>query len=296
MKNQLFSKVSAYLRLLRVSDWIKNLFVLVPWLFAKQIFNQESNIKISIAFASFCLISSFVYTLNDRFDCEKDKLHPVKKFRPLASGEISFAEAYVIMALLFILAFGTAALLNIKVIVIIAAYTLINYFYSVFLKEIFLVDIFSIAAGFLLRIAAGAAAINVTISNWLLLTAFFISLFLAIMKRRSEFVHSSGSNSTRKVLSEYAPHVIDQISTITSTGVIICYALYTVSAQTIANFKTDRLIYTTLFVVFGIFRYIYLAHKNKSIENVTEVLLKDIPMLINLLFYIISVTIIIYVK
>lgn len=294
MKNPLFSKILVYIRLMRVSNWIKNLFVFVPWLFAKQLFETENTVKIIIAFFSFCLISSFVYVLNDRFDIENDRRHPVKKLRPIASGEVSIKSSYFVMFILAVLSFSLAYELNFKFILILSVYAIINYFYSLILKDIVIVDIFTIAAGFVLRIAAGAAAIDVVISKWLLLTTLFLSLFLAVMKRRSELIISEGHNSTRKVLSEYNTQIIDQISMVASSGVIICYALYTVADQTIFKFKTERLIYTTLFVVFGIFRYIYLTHKERNTENVAEVILKDIPMLVNLLLYIIAVTLIIY--
>ena len=294
MKNQWFSKIPVYFRLIRVSNWIKNLFVFVPWLFAKQMFDQESSIKIITAFFSFCFISSFVYVLNDKFDIESDRQHPLKKQRPLASGEISAGMSYIIMVVLLLFSFGTASLLSIKFMVVVLAYAALNYFYSLKLKDIVLLDIFSIAAGFVLRIAAGAVAIDVVISKWLLLTTLFISIFLAVMKRRSELVHSNGQHYSRKVLSEYSLGIIDQISMVASSGVIICYALYTVAEQTIAKFRTERLLYTTVFVVFGVFRYIYLVHKQHNTENVADVIVKDVPMLINLLLYIITITIIIY--
>ncbi len=294
MKNQLFSKIRIILRLIRVSNWIKNLFVFVPWLFAKQLFEQESSIRIIIAFFSFCFISSFVYVLNDQLDIDSDRKHPLKKNRPIASGEVSAGTSYLIMAILFFISLGLASLLSIKFMIVLLAYAILNYFYSLKLKDIVLLDIFSIAAGFVLRIAAGAVAIDVVISKWLLLTTLFISIFLAVMKRRSELVHCNGQNYSRKVLSEYNLQIIDQISMVASSGVIICYALYTVAEQTIAKFRTERLIYTTIFVLFGIFRYIYLVHKQHNSENVAEVIIKDIPMLINLILYIITVTIIIY--
>jgi len=292
----LFSRIALYLRLIRVSNWIKNLFVFVPWLFAKQMFEQGSTQKIVIAFFSFCFISSFVYVLNDRFDVENDRSHPIKKLRPIASGEISNPASNIIMVMLFLISFTLAYKLGIKFAFILLAYTIINFFYSIKLKQIVIVDIFTIAAGFVLRIAAGAVAVDVIISKWLLLTTMFISLFLAIMKRRSELTLISSSKSTRKVLADYNIQIIDQISAIASTGVVVSYALYTMADQTIAKFRTERLIFTTIFVLFGIFRYIYLSHSKQNTENVAEVILKDIPMLVNLIMYIIAVTLIIYLS
>jgi 4-hydroxybenzoate polyprenyltransferase len=296
MRNQLFSRIAVYLRLIRVSNWIKNLFVFVPWLFAKQMFEQGSTQKIIIAFFAFCFISSFVYVLNDRFDIENDRSHPVKKFRPIASGEITLGASNFLMGILFLISFALAYQIGLKFALILLTYSVLNFFYSIMLKQIVIVDIFTIAAGFVLRIAAGAVAVDVIISKWLLLTTMFISLFLAIMKRRAELTLLSGDKSTRKVLADYNLQIIDQISIIASTGVVVSYALYTMADQTIAKFRTERLIFTTIFVLFGIFRYIYLSHSKQNTENVAEVILKDIPMLVNLIMYIIAVTLIIYLS
>ncbi len=290
----MFSKITVYARLLRVSNWIKNLFLFVPWLFAKQMFFKESSLEIVTAFFSFCFISSFVYIINDLFDLENDRYHPVKKSRPLVTGEVGIREAAILIIITAAASLLLAFQLNGRFILIIAAYAGLNFFYSIKLKDIVIIDIFTIAAGFVLRIAAGAVAIDVVISKWLLLTTLFISLFLAVMKRRGELTAHPGNGKSRKVLSEYTTQMIDQISMVASAGVIICYALYTVADQTIARFRTERLIYTTAFVVYGIFRYTYLTHKKQNTENVAEVIIKDIPMLINLLLYIITVTIIIY--
>ena len=157
-------------------------------------------------------------------------------------------------------------------------------------------DIFSIAAGFILRVVAGGLIINVTISSWLLLTTMFISLFLAVIKRQSELklTNEDVNFTTRKVLSLYSIEFTKQIAAITSSGVIVCYALYTVSARTVSIFGTENLIYTTPFVVFGIFRYMYIADRSSKGENTTEIMLTDLPLIINILLYSIFVTLIIY--
>ena len=188
---------------------------------------------------------------------------------------------------------------NTAFILAVAAYFLINIFYSFFLKHIVLLDIFSIAAGFMLRIAAGALAIDVEISNWLILTTMFISLFLAIMKRRSELVlvmpdKHEEHPSTRRVLAFYSVNFTDQMATIAAAGVIICYALYSVSARTISIFKTENLIYTTPFVVYGIFRYMYLVYMDQKGENTTEIMITDISMIVTVVLYILTTTLIIY--
>jgi 4-hydroxybenzoate polyprenyltransferase len=175
-------------------------------------------------------------------------------------------------------------------------YFVVTLLYSNGLKNVVIMDVFIIAVGFILRILGGAFIINVEISSWLMLTTMFISLFLAVMKRRSELKHvkSGEVTATRKVLSQYSPEFIDQMSTVTSAAVIICYALYTVSQRTITVFRTENLIYTTPFVVFGIFRYMYLVYIGKKGENTSELLVSDLPMIVNIALYITTVVIIIY--
>lgn len=247
-----------------------------------------------IAFAAFSALASAIYIFNDIIDVESDKQHPLKQYRPIASGKIEKKNAFSLSAVLLIIAVGLSLLIDERLIIILAAYLLLNILYSLFFKKIVILDLLSIAAGFLLRVFAGAVAINVDISKWLILTTLFISLFLAVMKRRSELVNVESSLSTRKVLEDYSIEFINQIISITAAAVIISYALYTVSSSTVAQFRTERLIYTTFFVVFGIFRYIHLVYKKAMGENAVEVLLKDKAMIINILLYVAAVIFIIY--
>ncbi len=285
------------LHLLRVSQWIKNLFVFVPLLFSRHLFEAAYSSKVFIGFIIFSFVSSIVYILNDISDVESDKMHPVKKNRPIASGAISVGLAYKIAA---VITAGTIAILpytNVYFGSVVGLYLVINYFYSKKLKHLVLLDVFSIAAGFMLRVIAGAVIIDVYISSWLMLTTMFISLFLAIMKRRSEIElvkdDAGSGGTTRKVLEHYSVTFTDQIATITAAGVIICYALYTVSERTVKAFGTENLIYTTPFVAFGIFRYMFLVYKDKG-ENASEILITDMQMIINISLYLLSIILIIY--
>lgn len=285
-----------YFNLLRIPQWIKNFFVFVPLIFSKHLFDID-YVKISLlGFIVFCLISSSIYIINDLIDIDEDKAHPTKKFRPIPAGQITRKTALIISVILIVLSAALLSLTNQYFILSVVAYFLITIFYSFKLKHIVILDVFTIAAGFMLRIIGGAFIINVETSSWLILTTMFISLFLAVMKRRSELKHVTNdeSASTRKVLIHYSKEFVDQMSTVTSAGVIICYALYTVSERTISVFKTENLIYTTPFVVFGIFRYMYLVYVGKKGENAAEIVLSDIPMIINLVFYIITVIAILY--
>ena len=285
-----------YFNLLRIPQWIKNFFVFVPLVFSQHLFDQN-YVKLSIlGFIIFSLTSSSIYIINDLIDINEDKVHPIKKFRPIPSGLISSSRALITAIILAFSSFALLAFTNLYFGITVMAYFAITILYSVGLKNIVILDVFTIAAGFILRILGGAFIINVEISSWLMLTTMFISLFLAVMKRRSELKHVTGedSASTRKVLVHYSTNFLDQMSTVTSAGVIICYALYTVSQRTVSIFKTENLIYTTPFVVFGIFRYMYLVYIGKKGENTSELLLSDLPMIVNILLYIITVIAIIY--
>jgi len=285
-----------YIKLVRVPQWIKNFFVFVPLLFSQHIFNMTYFAPVLSAFFMFCLVSSIVYIVNDIVDIEADRAHPVKKNRPLPAGLISIKNA-VITVIIFAAILGLfLPALNFKFRIFLLSYFLLNIFYTFIFKHIVLLDIFSLAAGFMIRVLAGAFVISVEISSWLILTTMFISLFLGVMKRRSELVLTSDEpgKSTRKVLASYSLNFTDQMSTIAAAGVIICYALYTVSERTIKVFNTDNMIYTTPFVVFGIFRYMFLVYMIKKGENTVEIMLTDIPMIINVILYIISIVLIIY--
>lgn len=285
-----------YYKLLRIPQWIKNFLIFVPLIFSLHLFDQ-SYVNLSLlGFMIFSFVSSSIYIINDLIDINEDKAHPVKKFRPIPAGLISKSKAVVIAAILAVISFSLLPFTNPYFSITVFSYFAITVLYSAGLKNIVILDVFTIAAGFILRILGGAFIINVEISSWLMLTTMFISLFLAVMKRRSELKHTSRDETptTRKVLAHYPIEFIDQMSTVTSAGVIICYALYTVSQRTVSIFKTEHLIYTTPFVVFGIFRYMYLVYIGKKGENTSELLLSDLPMIINLLFYILTVVVIIY--
>lgn len=284
-----------YLKLFRVIQWIKNGFLFFPLVYSKHLF-QWDYLKLSLlAFIVFCFFSSIVYVINDIVDAPADRNHPVKKNRPIAAGKIKpITGLFSILILLFI-TIPILLFLPFNFFLLSAAFLFLNIVYTFSLKHIVLLDIFSIAAGFMIRITAGAVAIDVEISNWLILTTMFLSLFLAVMKRRSELeLYLPNSVDTRKVLAEYSTSFIDQMATVAAAGVIICYALYTVSSRTVTIFNTENLIYTTPFVVFGIFRYMYLVIKDNKGENTSIIMLTDVPMILNIIFYSAITVLIVY--
>jgi 4-hydroxybenzoate polyprenyltransferase len=285
------------IKLARPKQWLKNFFVFAPLLFSKHIFDPSYVINSLEAFFTFCLISSAVYVINDILDVESDRAHPKKKFRPIASGEISVNQALIFLVILCAVIALTFFFEKPIFIFVIALYFLTNLFYSLKIKTVVLLDVFFISFGFMLRVLGGAAAIGVTVSSWMVLTTIFISLFLAISKRRgelSQIVNAENIGKQRPVLKEYSVEFADQLNTIAAAGTIISYALYTVSERTLSTFGTEKLIYTTPFVIYGIFRYMYLMHKKNLGESPTSIVVKDLPILLNVIFWFLACLLIIY--
>ena len=288
-------KILKLIELIRPKQWIKNLFVFAPLLFAGEMLHFQSFYKSLVAFVSFCGVSSLVYIINDITDIDADRVHKEKRFRPLASGEISLRKAQIFFVIILVITAFITSRLNLYFAATVAAYFVINLFYSLKIKNIVILDVFFISMGFMLRVVGGAAAIWVPLSSWMILTTIFISLFLAISKRRAELSQIEVENiaKQRKVLSDYDIVFADQMNTVAATGTIICYALYTVSEKAITTFHTEYLIYTTPFVIFGIFRYLYLIHKKNLGESPSQIVIKDLPIIITtLLWFIISFAII----
>ncbi|HEY5533850.1 MAG TPA: decaprenyl-phosphate phosphoribosyltransferase [Ignavibacteria bacterium] len=284
------------IKLIRVRQWIKNFFCFAPILFAGQLLNTELFTKNILAFLAFCAVSSSVYIINDIIDVEADRAHKKKRFRPIASGEISIKHAVIILIIIIAITVLLSALINIYFVITVAAYFIINLLYSIKVKHVVILDVFFISLGFMLRLIGGAAAIHVSLSSWMILTAIFISLFLAISKRRAELsqIEQDNLDKQRKVLNYYGIEFTDQMNTIAATGTIICYALYTVSEKAVSTFHTENLIYTTPFVIYGIFRYLYLIHQKNLGESPTQIVTKDIPIMLNTLIWLIVSVFIIY--
>ncbi len=273
-------------KLIRPKQWIKNFFVFAPLLFSRHIFHLEYLIPSVAAFIIFSLASSAVYIINDIMDVESDRVHPKKKYRPIASGEVSVKQAMIFLVFLIVVIIAGLIFQRPVFSFVIVLYLITNLLYSLKVKSIVLLDVFFISFGFMLRVLGGAAAIGVTVSSWMILTTIFISLFLAISKRRSELsqtLNKENIDKQRKVLKEYSVEFADQINTIAAAGTIISYALYTVSERTVYTFGTEKLIYTTPFVIYGIFRYMYLMHQKNLGESPTSIVTKDIPIILDVL-------------
>lgn len=258
---------------MRPKQWVKNGFVFTGLLFSNEYNNPALIPKVILTFIAFCLVSSCVYTFNDIYDCESDKLHSKKKFRPIASGEVTVQQAAWLSFFLGVVGLLLGYCVSLTVLALLAVYIVINIFYTYWLKNVVILDVFCISAGFMLRIMAGTLGVGIPPSKWLLLCGMTVTLFLGFAKRRAELLIRAPER--REVLRKYSGTMLDQILAICATSSIITYSLYTMSADTIRIHQTDNLIYTVPFVIYGLFRYIYLLHKRKQGEDPSQDLFRD---------------------
>lgn len=277
-----------YIKLMRPKQYIKNLFVVAALIFSNKILDLNSVFNTVIAFISFCLISSAVYVLNDIVDIEKDKLHPKKCKRPLASGVINKSNAITLLIILVVASISISLTVKTGLAFILIIYLFNNLLYSFKIKNIVLLDVFSIAFGFILRVCAGSIAIGVTLSNWIILCTFFLSLYLGLGKRKKEIATlKDNAGEHRKILKEYNDEIINQMMTVVLSSTIVCYALYSTS-----NKSNPNMIFTTIFVVYGILRYNYVITTSDE-GNPTDVVLKDTSLQISVLVWALSCLLII---
>ena len=268
--------IGNYIKLLRLRQWIKNSFILIPAIFAYDKLDAKTAVNLAATLMAFCLFSSAVYAVNDIFDAEKDRLHPRKKFRPIAAGKISVRDACVFAVAIFCVALSFACFANRKVLFIGIIYVLLNAAYSWRLKHIALVDVFGIAGGFILRVYAGGAAMNVGISPWLMLNTLFLSLFLAFGKRYSELIASSREpEKHRSVLSVYTPEMLIFFLVSSCAMTLVCYSLYTIDPNTIRAMRSTNLIYTVPLAAYGLFRYVLILFQQGEDRDIAEVILSD---------------------
>lgn len=280
---------------LRPKQWIKNLFVLIPLVFGKQLFSTPANAHAFYALMLFCMMASAVYLINDIYDQKQDREHRLKKLRPVASGKLSIPTA---CGAALILA-GVSLMLSWKILPLLTGilllYFLLNILYSRFLKNVVIVDVFCIGAFFFLRIVAGTVVTGVPFSHWMIFMIFLLALFLGFIKRRQELVAlKRRSVHHREVLSRYSQYFIDQMIMILASSIVVVYMLYTVDHRTVAQFGTRHLMLTIPFVYYGLFRYLYLIHQYRWGEDPTAVLYKDRMMQMNLTAWVLVSVFVIY--
>ena len=280
---------------LRPSQWTKNLIVFGPLGLAQRLLDPVSVIQAIEAFAIFCILSGVVYLLNDVVDREGDRLHPIKRFRPIASGEVPVAAALAFAGVLAVAAVGAAFWLRPQFGIIAVGYLSLLAFYSGPLKHLVIIDVLTIAVGFVLRAVGGAVAIDVAVSPWLYVLTILLALFLALSKRRHELVLlADQATDHRKSLEEYSPYLLDQMISVVTASTLVAYAIYTVSPETIEKLGTNRLGLTLPFPLYGIFRYLYLVHQKEGGGSPSDMLLNDRPLLACVALWVVAMTIIIY--
>jgi decaprenyl-phosphate phosphoribosyltransferase len=286
-----------YLALLRIPEYTKNIFIYLPLFFAVKLTDLHLLVKITVAFIAFSFIASAVYIFNDLCDREEDRRHPQKRNRPIASGRISTTRATGVMTLLFIVGITMSALLSLTMFCLVLFYTVLNLAYTLTLKHIAILDIVSIAIGFVLRIFVGGTVGEVKIYMWIVIMTFLLALFLALGKRRDDvLIYLETNNLPRKSIDGYNLAFIDASMMIMAAITIVAYIMYTFSPEIMFKFGTDKLYLTALFVLLGILRYLQLVLVIDNSSSPTELLLKDRFIQITIAGWLVTFGVLIYWK
>jgi 4-hydroxybenzoate polyprenyltransferase len=282
-------------RSLRPSQWTKNLIIFGALGLGQRLLEPQAIAAAVAAFAIFCVLSGVVYLINDVADREADRRHPVKMHRPIASGAVPIKVALTTAFVLGALALGAAFWLRPLFGVLASGYLALLAIYSGPLKHVVIIDVLTIAIGFVLRAAAGAVAVHVVISPWLYVLTILLALFLALSKRRHELVLlADRATGHRPILEEYSPYLLDQMISVVTASTLVAYAIYTVSPDTVQKFHTNRLALTLPFPLYGIFRYLYLVHHKEGGGSPADTLLNDRPLLLCVALWAVAVALIIY--
>jgi len=280
---------------LRPQQWIKNLFIFIPLIFGKKLLVFPNNLKTIIAFCFFSLAASVAYLVNDIIDIKKDKIHPTKRLRPIASGKINIRQATITACILGTLSIALSFVLDIYFGLVMLGYLLFNFIYSMILKNAVIIDIFCISFFFLLRIIAGSLAAGVELSHWIIMMSVLLALFLGFNKRRQELkLLERKAIYHRSVLTKYNLYFIDQMIAVITSSIVITYMLYTVDARTVKEFGTKNLMFSIPFVYYGIFRYLYLIHKIERDDDPIRILLSDRMMQLDIALWIMVCSAVIY--
>ncbi|MFM0498155.1 decaprenyl-phosphate phosphoribosyltransferase [Paraburkholderia caledonica] len=264
---------SALVRLVRPLQWIKNFFVFAPLLFSGKFRFGSSIQNACIAFIAFCFVSSAIYVFNDLNDVERDRRHPKKRFRPIASGQVSRFVAAVLIGALLVACFSVSVAANWKLLLVLGSYLVLNIGYTLQFKHQPVIDIFCIAAGFVLRVVAGAVALGVPLSSWMFVTTLCLALYLASLKRRQELLAMKSDSETRAVLKHYSIALVDRYAEMSAVGALLFYSLYVMN-------DGSRLVITIPIVLFGLFRYWFIVESKGEGESPTDALVRD-PLLIS---------------
>jgi len=286
---------SSWVRLFRPHQWIKNFFVLAPLLFSGKALDGGAQVRSVLAFLVFCGLASSVYILNDVIDRESDRAHPVKRGRPVASGEVGVTAALIVAAVVLAVSATSAFLVSPELGGIAVSYLALNVLYSVWLKHVVIIDVFAISAFFVLRLLAGAAAVDVRPSVWLVLCGGLLSLYLGFAKRRHELVllGNGAAGDHRAVLTQYSTQFLDQLSVVLLSVTIVSYIMYTLESETAQAVGGEALSYSTVFVLYGVLRYLHLVHRRED-GNPTDTLLTDRGLLAAVVLWVVYCGLVLY--
>jgi 4-hydroxybenzoate polyprenyltransferase len=280
---------------LRPAQWTKNLLVFAGLLFGRRLFDSASVVDAVSAFVVFCALSGVVYLVNDVADRESDRLHPLKSRRPVASGALPVPAALGVALALGLGALTSAFVIGPAFATVAAAYLALQVLYSFALKHVVIIDVLTIAIGFVLRAVGGAVAVHVEISHWLLVCTILLALFIALAKRRHEIVLlAEGATDHRPILGEYNSYLLDQMIAVVTASTLMAYVFYTISPETQEKFGTSWLGLTIPFPLYGIFRYLYLVHRREGGGSPADLLLTDRPLLVCVALWALAVALIIY--
>ena len=273
----------ALLRAMRPKQWTKNLLVFAALIFAQR-FDDPAAVETAVsAFIMFCVLSGSVYLVNDVVDCAEDRGHPTKRYRPIASGQLPIPVAVVAAIVLAPVSVIGCYFINAPTGHVAAAYLALTLGYVFVLKHVVILDVLAVSLGYVLRAAAGATAVGVVISEWLLICTILLALFLVLSKRRQELVGlEEEAIAHRPILGEYSSYLLDQMIAVVTASTVMSYALYTISERTVREVGSNRLMYTIPFVIYGIFRYLYLVHQRNQGAAPDRVLLTDLPLIVNI--------------
>ena len=283
------------LQLLRPAQWSKNAILFGAILFSKHLFDPTAALRVLAAFASFCLIASAAYVMNDLSDADRDRRHPQKRYRPIPAGRVQPTVALFIGLAVGAAGLGIAAVLGWKFLFLVAFYLVWQVAYTFLMKEVVILDVMALATGFVVRAVAGGVVISVPVSPWLVICTFLLALFMGFAKRRHEVILLDASAADhRRSLRDYSPYFLDQMIAVVTASTVVAYATYTISPEVREKLGTEYLYLTIPFVLFGIFRYLYLVHQKEEGGNPTQLMLTDAPLIVDVLLWAMTAAFILY--
>lgn len=282
---------------MRPRQWTKNLLVFAALIFSRNLTHIPSVLRSVAAFFAFCLLSGAVYIVNDLVDREQDQRHPTKKNRPIASGKVPTAAAVIAAVLSVVIALAAGFFLDRRFFVVGLVYFVAQLAYSLSLKQVVVLDVLIVALGFALRAVSGTYVVHVQISPWLFICTILLALFIALAKRRHELMFLEGGGiSHRSVLGKYTETLLDQMIAVATAATVVAYCLYTVAPETIEKFGTNKLYLTFPFVLYAIYRYLYLVYRKDMGGTPEKVFLSDTPLLVDIFIWMVTVVAILYTR